>query len=785
MIGELFLSTYIFAGQINHTVSVNPSDLTFTKFKGYDLVKLKGCKFSTEIGAPMLPQLALQVLIPPSANVTNVEVRNTKAEILSGEYKIYPTQLPQPMLFEKQTEWVEPNSDIYSQTSPFPETLARCSHTGNMGGYRIAGILVYPVQYLPAQKKLILNSEIEIQITYKEEMADKPQKTLKEKTLFGKIIKKMVINPNMVKHWSPDISSGSRSKVLSPDTIEYVIITSSSFASGFQPLADWKTKKGVPARIVPLDTIYANYSGADNAERVRNFVKDANSTWGTMWFLLGGQCDYENGQEVVPRRDVYYITSGVGAYPDEDSIPSDLYFSDLDGTWNADGDGTWGESTDGVDLYSDVFVGRAPARTTTHVQKFVNKTLTYEKNPPAGYLKRMLLPSAKLTSSYYGEAANDEIAAITPTGWSDIELSERYGTLSKTGVVNNINSGIGFCHFSAHGDPYGVEFYGGGYFLSSSDVSSLTNGNKLGIFNAMSCFTGGLDEVSSGDCFAEYFLNSSNGGGVASIMNSRFGWGNPPQLGPSELIDISLYDEIFNNGVHNLGTAHAISKNTYVPQVTWSYCWAWCIYELNLFGDPELPVWTDEPGNLVVAHPDTIGEGETSFQVTVTNSKAPVNNALVCVLKEGEVYERGLTNSSGVVTLTLSPPPSLGILFVTVTKPNYRPYEGETFVKTVGVEDRAETPKVFAIHQNSPNPFSKVTTINYQLPCESSVELSIYDISGNFVRTLVNESQKAGYYQTNWDACDNGGKEVFSGIYFYQIKSEDITLTRKAILFRQ
>ena len=160
------------------------------------------------------------------------------------------------------------------------------------------------------------------------------------------------------------------------DSAEYVIITADSFKTAFQELADWKTKKGVPARVVTLDSIYVEYTGTDNAEKVRNFIIEANGTWGTIWVLLGGQCDYEWGQEIVPRRNIWYRTSYVGNYPDEDTIPSDLYFSDLDGNWNADGDGTYGESSDDVDFYSDVFVGRAPVRTVSQVEIFIDKVLS-------------------------------------------------------------------------------------------------------------------------------------------------------------------------------------------------------------------------------------------------------------------------------------------------------------------------------------------------------------------------------------------------------------------------
>ena len=173
-----------------------------------------------------------------------------------------------------------------------------------------------------------------------------------------------------------------------------------------------------------------------------------------IWFLLGGQCDYENDEEIIPRRDVYYWESGVGAYQDEDTIPSDLYFSDLDGSWDGNGNGIYGESSDSVDFAPDVFVGRAPVRTITNVQTFVDKVLTYEKNPPAGYLKSIVLPAVELWNDpvYQGDEVNNAIADILPAGWQATKLYESDGSLSNSAVISAINAGTGFCHFAAHGN---------------------------------------------------------------------------------------------------------------------------------------------------------------------------------------------------------------------------------------------------------------------------------------------------------------------------------------------
>jgi hypothetical protein len=675
----LFLSLTAFAGVIEQEITFEKNDISFTKIEKYDFIRLKGCESNEEIGAPSLPRASFSLLIPQGSEVTRVEVISLDKEIIPGEYEVYPTQHPQPFIKGKIFEFVEPDKDIYAQDTPYPEKIIEFSHTGSMGGYKLANLLAYPIQYIPKEKQLIFYSKIEFRVTYEENLRSlNIKKTEKQNEIFGERVRKLVLNPEDIGISKPSIGL-DKSRALPADTVEYVIITASTLREPFEELAKWKTKKGIPAQVVTLDYIYANYSGVDNADRVRNFIKDANSSWGTIWVLLGGQCDYEWGQEIVPRRNVWYITSYGGNYPDEDTIPSDLYFSDLDGNWNADGDGVYGESTDGVDFYSDVFVGRAPVRTLTQAEIFVNKVLTYEKNPPSDYLKKILLPAAYLWPSIYDERISQEaIANIVPSDWQITKMYERNGNLIHSTFIDSVRAGFGFAHLVGHGNEEGVYTYYADAYINSDDMDALNNGDLLGIHNSIACMAGGLDLVLYGDCFAEHYLTPSTGGSF-SIMNSRYGWGQPPNMGPSEHIDTCFYHEIFKGDYlyhDHLGVAHAFSKDGYVSQITWGGVWPWCIYELNLFGDPEMPLWTDTPGELTVTHDAVIPVGGSSFVVNVTDGSSGVEDAFVCLYKEGEVYERGYTDASGSIILTLEPPPaSLGTMYCTVTKSNYLPYE--------------------------------------------------------------------------------------------------------------
>jgi hypothetical protein len=90
----------------------------------------------------------------------------------------------------------------------------------------------------------------------------------------------------------------------------------------------------------------------------------------------------------------------------------------------------------------------------------------------------------------------------------------------------------------------------------------------------------------------------------------------------------------------------------------------------------------------------------------------------------------------------------------------------------------------FMLYQNSPNPFNSQTAIRYSIPRECNVSLSIYDITGKLVKTLVNEAMNAGVYSTSWNGNDNDGRKVGQGVYFYVLKTAGEKTQKKMLMLR-
>ncbi len=93
-------------------------------------------------------------------------------------------------------------------------------------------------------------------------------------------------------------------------------------------------------------------------------------------------------------------------------------------------------------------------------------------------------------------------------------------------------------------------------------------------------------------------------------------------------------------------------------------------------------------------------------------------------------------------------------------------------------------PETFELSQNYPNPFNPETKIRFQLPNAGRVALKVFDVLGREVRTLVDERKEAGFHVVTWDSRDNFGRQVSSGVYYYQIITDGFRETRRMLLLK-
>jgi len=88
------------------------------------------------------------------------------------------------------------------------------------------------------------------------------------------------------------------------------------------------------------------------------------------------------------------------------------------------------------------------------------------------------------------------------------------------------------------------------------------------------------------------------------------------------------------------------------------------------------------------------------------------------------------------------------------------------------------------LNQNYPNPFNPVTNLSYDLPEDAMVNITIYDMMGKVVASLVNGQQSAGFKTLQWDATNRSGMPISAGLYIYTIQAGEFNQTRKMILLK-
>ncbi len=372
---------------------------------------------------------------------------------------------------------------------------------------------------------------------------------------------------------------------------DHVVITAASLASHFNPLCAFiETHLGLNDTVVTVENIYSSFPGRDNPEKIRNFIKHAADNWSTTHILLGGDVSR------VPCRYAYGRVNSTTGY-----LPCDLYYSDLDGTWDADGDNIFGESTDNVDMYPDVYVGRAPVSTTTEAIRFATKFTTYSSDSTDPYLLDVLLGGFDLDASTYGQTTMD----FYETNYIPSQMrpcSKVYDTHSgnhRDAVLAHLNAGR---HIWLHVDHGNISVLGCGHTnhhwnLYSSDMDALANGTDYTVLVSIACLIGGFD---SSDCFTEHFMNAVHGG-IAAMTNSRFGWYNPganPQHTLSALFVEWVVRKLFNHAGNGSLEDFALGKSELVTQARSDMAYRWCMYTFNLFGEPAMNVWMRSQGGV-------------------------------------------------------------------------------------------------------------------------------------------------------------------------------------------
>jgi len=646
----------VFAGVVTVSLQTSPAEVTFVPRDGFTLVKLAsnqdgvGILWTTEPGSPLLPVYSGNVLIPAGAELTGITVKKVVRTELGQGLSLYPVQPPRPI--SQNVPFVGPNPAVYSSSDIYPASPLTMVPAGSKTGYRIAGFLFCPFEYQPASGSLTLLSRVELEVSYRENAVAAPVLTVNQRDLAEREVASIVVNAKDVRVMAPPAAEKDAAE------IDVIIVTPNSMKTVFEPLRTYYMRKGFFTVIMPTETVYAHYTGYDDAEKVRNMLKDKFAQNGLKYVVLGGDAGY------CPVRDGYLEYSPY-------DVPADWYFADLDGTWDDDGDHQYGEMTgDHPDLFGDIIVGRIPIDDATTFAHFFAKDTVYELAPDTAYLNNVLLPFEDLWSNidFYGRIVNKNIA-IALSDMSTWEVDSMYMMPPAT-VVAACNAGRQLWHFAGHG---ATTLFGSTF--STSNISQLTNAAKPFIVNSMACDCGAFDE---GECLGELLVTDVNGA-VSSATNARYGWGAPPEMGPSE----ALCMEFYNNYVKgfNQGESYNLAKDFWRNASFTQLTYRWSVYDWTFQGDPTMRMWRTKPQDVAVDFPDEIPAMPQALTADVSYAGGgQAAGARVALLHSGELVARGLTNSQGVASLAVAGIQEGWTLDLVVTA-----QDGKWFKKTVAV----------------------------------------------------------------------------------------------------
>lgn len=609
--------------------------------------------------APGLPLLATSVIIDANTDYVSSNVV-IKKKILKSNVIVEPAPLPVKI---SDTLYDSVNhKKTYYTNDIYPDNSCKYITTSHWKDFNVMHFLTCPFIYDSTNKILYFIESMELDI---ELSGTQSNKNLEHNIITSTMIKSFVKNSDAI-----DISGIERAMPKSSDEkIDYIIITNKELKSSFEPLAIWKTTKGIKTSIITIDEIASKYTGTDEQVKIKKCIYDLFENNSLKYVLLGGD------DKIVPVRGCYgKITNSTT----DKTIPTDLYYACFSGDfeWDGNHNNIFGEIDDNIDLAQSVFVSRAPVKTKYDTDAFVNRVISYEKEP---LYNDNILMCAK--NSFAKDTIEFEIGSnslytkyIKPY-WNGMmyrfhESASDFDTTSKyefnpNNLKNQLAKGYSFVNVNLHGlqTYWDMESYG--HYTSAHGKSQSNVAHT--IITTIACFTNAFDISSHGSedpCLSESFIRNPTSGVVAYLGCSRYSWGTSKGLGASHDYNAQFYKNLFSDTFEdkNFGVIVAAAKSAKIASCGNYNTYRWIQFGLNPIGDPEMPIFISTPkkfddvkfacgmtglsidtgvDNCRICVTDEVDHGEGYFEVfdnvqCVTTSNLP-DECTICITKQGYI----------------------------------------------------------------------------------------------------------------------------------------------------
>lgn len=522
-----------------------------------------------------------------------------------------------------------------------------------------------------------------------------------------------------------------------------LVIAYDQYCPQLQDFADWKTKRGMLTKVVPLSSV------GSTPDEIRSYVQNAYNTW-------------------IPRPEFLLLVGYGGQVPShyyDGGIYTDNYYADMSGDYKA-----------------ELKYGRFPCRTVQQCSTMVAKTMGYERTP---FLGDSLWFREGLTVVREDYDSDDTIY------WDNAHLAMRYmdqngfagyDSLSlamgddNTNVQSSVTNGKSFVMYRGVGTvnwwyPFWV------------DPGAIYNGYMLPVVLSGTCMTVTLGPYPTDSMVGDAWLRggtvASPQGAVAFFGNTHAASSVAAQRGA---VCRGFMRAYFADSVATLGEAALAGK----AQLDTEFHDSIEYQGFNLLGDPTLLYWTAKPFSVQADYDSVVPNRADTFRVTVRKAGQPLKNCVVCARKDTEVYQWGVTDAQGSVALAIAPT-SPGSMDVTVTGRNVLPFEGMARVTDANAGVTAIVAPATFIPPGAIAPEVKV------LNCGSSaitfpVVLRITDSAGALAYRDTQEVSGLAPRETlpvsfaNWQAQNGLYLATCSTRLAYDVDPANDTLSRRVVV---
>lgn len=681
-------------------------------------------------GMPEVPVISRSVEVPAGSKVILKTVSHE-----TREYKLGPI-LPSTghLLRDTDAFSVVPEfGPFYESDGIWPKVDAEVGETFSFGPYAGINVRYYPIRYDAGKGLVIVTEKLVLDL-----LVTPPVGAAKTITLEAGP-RAEAMSTVYRRLFGTEPAAGALKYEAPLDRGRMLIITTDALATGLDDFVQWKRQLGIP-----VTTVTTSQIGATPADITQAIAAAYAEPEGLTWVILAG-----DHAEVPPH---------AGGF---DGSDSDTRYAMLVGD----------------DLYPDVFVSRVSAKNVTHLQTQLNKFIAYEKQPQnnAWYRRAVGIASNEGLPS---DSQRADLLASALLGYGFDSVASIYEGLggNSTVIRNTVNDGVSLINYLGHGEGT----YWSSVYFGLDQVHALQNGPAWPWIVDVSCSNG---DFALPECLAEAWLRAGTPeapqGAVGMISASSLAPWIPPTVMQREVVDLVINENTFTlGGLYYSGLMKVV--DTYTGEDV-----AEQVMDQNIiFGDCSLRVRTMEPGYFTVSGPADLPRADSVWEGHVAG---PVGSLVTLVTEEGIVALAEL-DADGDITLDYATlPQSAGSVTLTVSGDNMAPYiqvlslDGEDLTDPGGSSE-GPLPTQVTLRGNYPNPFNPSTTIAFDLPREMSVRLSIFDIRGRLVRTLLDEGRPAGTSEVLWDGTSASGGPVASGMYLYRLETPDGAQTGRMTL---